>query len=138
MSCLVKRLMKSFVQSILLLLFCRTLEMEASPPRRRRRLNDPVTNPQGNVEHFRVKNRPCCFCQLNLDVTNFENHLQGSVHCRRLYMSWLKVSSVEGILLKTFDCIFCQARCYKLTNHLINAPDCRNRYFQRLDVDNLK
>ena len=120
------------------ILFSKRFRMEGGPPRRRRRLDNHDTNPRGNVEHYRVKNRPCCFCQLDLDVRTFENHIQGSDICRSLYMSWLGVSSIDGVLLKTFNCIFCPAKCYKLTDHLLNAPECKNRYFQRLDVDNLR
>ena len=108
------------------------------PPRRRRR-HDPPVNPQDvNVEQQRVKNSLCCFCPLNLDVTNFEDHIQESENCRRLYMKLLKVSTVDGILIKTFDCIFCPARFYKLYDHLRNSVDCRDSYFNRYQVNNLK
>ena len=111
--------------------------MERSPPRRRRRRNDPPTNPH-YVEQNRVKNTPCCFCQLNLDVTNFEDHLQGSEICRNLYKKLHGVSTVNGILLKTYDCFYCPAKFYKLFDHLRNSAGCRDRYFERLGVDNLK
>ena len=119
--------------------FIRFVSMEGGPPRRRRR-HDPPVNPQDDVHvnEQRVKNSPCCFCELNLDVTNFEDHIQGSENCRSLYMKLLKVSTVDGILLKTFDCIFCLAKFYKLSDHLRNSADCRDRYFDRYQVHNLK
>ena len=111
--------------------------MEGSPPHRRRRLNDPL-NPPANVELTRVKDSLCFFCPLNLDVTNFEAHMQLSDDCRNLYMKLLVVDTIDGIMTKTFDCIFCPARFCKLSDHLRGSPACRDRYFQRMGVDNLK
>ena len=112
--------------------------MEGSPPCRRRRLTNPPQNSQESVEQKRVKNSPCCFCQLNLDVTNFENHILDSEICRNLYKKLFGVTTVDGILVKTFDCLFCPARFFKLFDHLGNSAECRLKYFERLGVDNLK
>ena len=112
--------------------------MEGSPPRRRRRLTNPPQDPHVSVEQRRVKNSPCGFCPLNLDVTNFENHIQDSDICRNLYKKLFGVSTVDGILMKTFDCLFCPARFYKLYDHLCTSAECRIKYFERLGVDNLK
>lgn len=111
--------------------------MEGSPPPRRRRLNDPL-NPPANVEQNRVKNNLCFFCPRNLDVTNFEDHMQHSDNCRNLYMNLLGVDTIDGIVLKIFDCICCPAKFCKLSDHLRASPACRDRYFQRMGVDNLK
>ena len=106
-----------------------------SPPRRRRRLSPSL---EASVEQKRIKNSPCSFCNLSKNVTNFEEHIQNSDYCRNLYMKLHRVSTVDGILIKTFDCIFCPAKIYRLTDHLSNAADCRARYFQRFHVDVLK
>ena len=115
------------------------VRMEGSPPRRRRRLllNDEA-NPQPDIQQNRVKLSPCSYCQLDLDVTNFEEHLLNSNICRSLYMKSLGVATVDGILMRTFDCIFCPAKFCKLTDHLRMSAACKDRYFQRLGVDNLK
>ena len=109
--------------------------MEESPPRRRRRLNE---NSQNDDQQARIKDSPCSFCQLNLDVTNLEEHLQNSNNCRSLYLKWLKVTTVDGILMRTFDCIFCDAKFCKLTDHLRVSINCKDRYFERLGIDNIK
>ena len=111
--------------------------MEGSPPRRRRRLNNDETS-QADIQQSRVKNSPCSFCPLNLDVTNFEEHLKNSFNCRSLYFKLLKVTTVDGILMWTFDCIFCDAKFCKLTDHLRISVNCKERYFAKLGTDNIK
>ena len=116
--------------------------MEGSPPRRRRRLSNDEENPQPDIQpdiqQNRVKYSPCCHCQIECDVTNLEDHLLNSNNCRNLYMKSLGVTTVDGILMRTFDCIFCDAKFCKLTDHLRMSAVCQDRYFQRLGVDNLK
>ena len=117
--------------------FCRLksfIVME-SPPRRRRRLHGPSSS---SVRRKKIKSQPCSFCNRYKDFSTLEDHLQDSEYCRNLYMRYLKVSTLDGVLLKTFDCLFCPTKFSRLSDHLRTHPDCKERYTRKYNIKDIK
>lgn len=108
---------------------------DGSPPRRRRRLNGPSSS---SVRRRKVKSGPCSFCHHVKDVFSLEAHLLETEYCKNLYMRYLKVTSMDALLVKVFDCLFCAAKFNKISDHLKNHPACKERYFTKFNVHDVK
>ena len=110
-------------------------QANGSPPRRRRRLNGPSSS---SVRRRKVKAGPCSFCHRAEDVFSLEAHLVETDYCRNLYMRHFKVSSMDAVLVKVFDCIYCPAKFNKISDHLRTHPVCKERYYNKFNVQDVK
>ena len=106
-----------------------------SPPRRRRRPNTPTSS---SVKRKKVKANPCSFCNHIKDVFSLEDHLKENDYCKNLYMRYHKVSTIDAVLIKVFDCIFCPAKFCKITDHLKTHQPCKDAYFEKFGVNEIK
>ena len=106
-----------------------------SPPRRRRRPNTPTSS---SVKRKKVKANPCSFCHRVKDVFSLQDHLEENVHCKNLYMRYLKVSKMDQVLVRVFDCLFCSAKFCKITDHLRTHQTCKDAYFLKFGVNDIK
>ena len=86
----------------------------------------------------RVKQSPCMFCPEHKDVLTLRDHLEASVLCRTNYYSLLKVNSIDGIMLKTYVCMFCQDAGSTLKTHLRSSNVCFQSFRERFNVDTIE
>ena len=86
----------------------------------------------------RVKQSPCMFCPEHKDVHTLRDHLEASVLCRTNYYSLLKVNSIDGIMLKTYVCMFCQDAGASLKTHLRSSNVCFQSFSEKFNVDTIE
>lgn len=111
---------------------------QSQTPRRRRRgtLANYFSSPTARQQ--RLKNSPCMFCDAIKDVHSLRDHLERSSNCRHLYFSLLHVSSIDGIMCKTFKCLFCNDGGNYLRSHLNSSNACFNGYCTKFNVTTIK
>ncbi len=91
------------------------------------------------VRRMQLKPNHCLFCNVNVNRTNFENHLRGSDRCLSLYKRKLHVRSIDSILIHSFYCLFCEVTSNsKFRNHLEQSPNCLENYFNKFEVDSMR
>ena len=84
-----------------------------------------------------LKSENCCFCNEDHDRHSMEEHLHRSENCLILYCRKLGVKTVDAILCRLYECLFCPARASKLFAHLEaeGNEECRNKYLDKFSVE---
>ena len=82
-----------------------------------------------------VKAKNCCFCHEDHNRDSMEVHLRQNERCMILYSRKLHVKTVDAILCRLYECLYCSARASKLFAHLEANEDCRNKYFDKFAVN---
>lgn len=81
-----------------------------------------------------IKAKNCCFCHQDHNRDSMELHLQQNERCMILYSRKLHVKTVDAILCRLYECLFCSARASKLFAHLEAHEECRNKYLDKFAV----
>ena len=111
---------------------------QSQTPRRRRRgtLANYFSSPTARQQRLKIS--PCMFCDAVKDVHSLRDHLERSSNCRHLYFSLLHVSSTDGVMCKTFKCLFCNEGGNYLRSHLNSSNACFNGYCIKFKVTTIK
>ena len=112
------------------------LESQQTPRRRRGILANYFSSPTARQQ--RKKSSPCMFCNSNNDVFSLGEHLERSSNCKYCYFSLLHVSSIDGVIAKTFTCMFCPNGGNYLKPHLNSSNACLEAYFAKFNVSTIK
>lgn len=107
------------------------------------RSNSPLLRhlSSGSARRRIVKNRNCLFCRRDLEKLELEGHLQSDNVCFTLYKRKIHCNSINGILIRLYEkeCLFCnRQQGNSLQLHLEDSPQCRQSYFNRYNVDQIK
>ena len=105
--------------------------------RRSQLIRKYLRSPSAKVQH---KEDHCQFCDfIGLTGSDLEDHLNQSTQCRKYYLRNFKQKNILPILVKEFNCIFCNvAANVRTINHLKKNATCRNKYMEKLDVHDMK
>ena len=82
-----------------------------------------------------IKAENCCFCHQDHDRETMEVHLEQNERCRILYSRKFHVKTVDAILSRLYECLFCSSRAPKLFVHLESNEECRNKYLEKFNVE---
>ena len=82
-----------------------------------------------------IKAENCCFCHQDHDRETMEVHLEQNERCQILYSRKFHVKTVDAILCRLYECLFCSSRAPKLFAHLESNEECRNKYLEKFDVE---
>ena len=85
-----------------------------------------------------VKGEHCNYCHRFVQKADLENHLIQSEPCGNLYFRKFKVRTMDGLMLKLYQCLFCPTKSKKLLTHLGSSPNCLDKYSRRFNVDSVE
>ena len=91
-----------------------------------------------SLKRKQKKNRHCKYCvKFCFNRRQIEEHLLNTESCSALYQRELKVSSVNGVLIKIYKCISCSStENLQLKRHLETYSLCFKFYLQKFQVTN--
>ena len=86
------------------------------------------------------KNGHCTFCSTDTETgIQLEEHLEKSPRCHKYYLRNFKSKNILPIILKEFNCLYCNhGSSKKIVLHLKKSDDCRNKYFQKFNTSSVK
>ena len=87
----------------------------------------------------RMKQSNCHFCVKEVEKLQLELHLQKSKACTLKYYSKYKVKSIDAILFKTYNCLFCaNGNGNRLKNHLRKSQSCLVKYLEKFNETDIE
>lgn len=87
-----------------------------------------------------MKTSHCNFCPaISASGSELEAHLHSSANCERYYLRNYKTKRVLPILIKVFNCLFCDVPGnIRITSHLQKSERCKTLYFEKFQTDNME
>ena len=114
----------------------REVPVPDSPQNRPRLVKRYVSS--SSAKRRQVKDGHCNFCDAVLSRDTLEDHLNTNDGCRVLYCRRAHLKTVPAVMVTSFVCLFCDAPANKLQVHLRSTPECRDRYYERFDVNSVE
>lgn len=117
------------------------LPLNPDPPPLRRRSSSSLQSyrSSSSAARQRTNGSHCLFCVISCNQSNFEEHLNSSPRCFNLYKNKLKVKTINGVMVYTFFCFYCNARPNSnLKLHLQESRFCFAMYSARFNVDTVR
>ena len=111
-------------------------QSQPTPKRRRGILSNYFSSP--TAKQLKMKSSPCMFCNSKETVLSLREHLDRSSNCKYCYFSLLHVSCIDGVLAKTFTCMFCARGGNYLKSHLTSSNVCLEAYYAKFNVTTIK
>ena len=106
-----------------------------TPTRRSRALIKNLTS--ASLKKRMKKRSHCKYCQSNNNRLDLESHLQNYSVCAQLYMREFKVSCIDAVLIKCFQCLNCtKSGKFHLKRHLEENMRCFLVYKKKFNVEN--
>ena len=107
------------------------------PRSRQSPFNNYVKSPSARKHYLKTSN--CHFCNIDAEYEHLEQHLHESNQCQILYYHKLRVKSVEEVVFKIYNCIFCNlGDKKKLKQHIQKTDNCFRKYADRFQESDLE
>ena len=112
------------------------IQVPESPHNRTRSVRRYVSS--SSAKRRVVKNEHCNFCNGFFDRSTLEEHLNNNEACRVLYCRREHLKTVPAVMMRTFDCLYCDGPVRQLSGHLRSTPQCLHQYLQRFEVNSVE
>lgn len=112
------------------------VQVPESPSNRTRSVRRYVSS--SSAKRRVVKNEHCNFCNGFFDRATLEEHLNNNEACRVLYCRREHLKTVPAVMVRTFDCLYCDGPVNQLGRHLRSTPLCLRQYLARFEVDTVE